>query len=149
MAAISEGRGCPAVEVAVLARVFGACGPYLQAVGRAFRRSPDGQRGALVGNLSAAAILHGLPSALASRRRIGESLAWGSGKEKIVTALGTPRREGAWITIPRAGVEINSRQWISAGSSIDHAKPPLKRPHRERGRAFRWASRQRSIVAAG
>ena len=55
-----EGWDSPEVRAVVLARAFGVCSAYLQAVGRALR-AVQGKTHALVLDLVGAAILHGLP----------------------------------------------------------------------------------------
>lgn len=56
-----EGWDSPEIRAVVLARTFGVCGGYLQAIGRALRPAP-GKTHALVVDLVGAAIVHGLPA---------------------------------------------------------------------------------------
>jgi DNA repair protein RadD len=57
-----EGFDAPAAETIVLARSFGVCGTFLQAIGRGLRRSPaTGKTRCVVVDLRGSVHLHGLP----------------------------------------------------------------------------------------
>jgi DNA repair protein RadD len=58
--AIVEGFDAPEIRTIVLARAFGVCGSYLQAIGRGLRPSP-GKTKCTVIDLRAAYLQHGLP----------------------------------------------------------------------------------------
>lgn len=75
VAVFLEGWDCPEVEVVVLARPFGTCGAYLQAIGRGLRPSPStGKSRCVVLDLRGAVYLHGLPD---------EDRAWSLGGKAV------------------------------------------------------------------
>lgn len=62
VAVFLEGWDCPEVEVVILAKAFGVCGAFLQAIGRGLRPcSSTGKTRCTVIDLRGAVYLHGLP----------------------------------------------------------------------------------------
>jgi superfamily II DNA or RNA helicase len=77
-----EGWDAPCTECVILARSFGVCGSYLQAIGRGLRPSPaTGKKRCTVLDLCGSWMTHGLPDETRSwsltgeaTRRVGEAL---------------------------------------------------------------------------
>jgi superfamily II DNA or RNA helicase len=124
-----EGWDSPEVRAVILARAFGVCGAFLQAIGRALRPTL-GKSSALVLDLVGAAIMHGLPE---------DDRVWSLAGpvRRTVAALAPLARCGACFAVFHAGPKECPR----CGASTKAARLPRRATRIERAELTRLDER--------